>query len=203
MRRFPSPLALALLALPLSAADAGKPPETRRQSIVDKIHGVDVADPYRWLEDQQAPETRAWIEAQNAYTASVLGPLPGKERIRARLAELMKIQSVAVPFARGGRYFFSRRGADQDLNVLYVRKAKGGTDEVLLDPHELSKDHSTSVSFLDVTPDGKTLVYGVRDGGQDEVVVKALDVDTRQAATDVLPRARYSGVSMTADKKAL
>jgi hypothetical protein len=84
-----------------------------------------------------------------------------------------------------------------------VRKAKTARDEVLLDPHELSKDHTTSVNFLDVTPDGRTLVYGVRDGGQDEVVVKVLDVDTRQAAPDVLPRARYSGVQMTNDKRAI
>ncbi len=200
-RLFPLGVLLAAASAAPSAVDVPKPPETRKDALVETLHGVEIADPYRWLEDQQSPETRAWIDAQNRYTASVLGPLPGKDRIHKRLSELLKIDTISVPFVRGGRYFFGRRAADQELRVLFVRKSRGGSDEVLIDPHGLSADRTMSVNFLDVTPDGRTVVYGIQDGGQDEVVVRMLDVDTRQTLPDTLPKARYSGVSMTADKK--
>jgi prolyl oligopeptidase PreP (S9A serine peptidase family)/Tol biopolymer transport system component len=196
----------ALVCLPAAAArgaERERPPETRRDPIVEQLHGVLVEDPYRWLEDQEAPATRAWIAAQNAYTERVIAPLPGKDAIRRRLTELLKIDSVSVPFARGGRLFFSKRSRHQNLSVLYVRKTEGGADEVLVDPHALSPDQTVSVTFQDVSQDGKTLVYGVRQGGQDEVELRILDVDTLQHLKDRLPRARYSGVSLTNDKKAL
>ncbi|HEY3123489.1 MAG TPA: prolyl oligopeptidase family serine peptidase, partial [Thermoanaerobaculia bacterium] len=98
------------------------------------------------------------------------------------------------------RYFFTKRLADQDLPVLYVRKGAGGRDEVLLDPHPLSADHRTSITLLDVTNDGNLIAYGVRQGGEDEVTVKFLDVNTRKEPADVLPRARYSGVALKNDK---
>jgi prolyl oligopeptidase len=166
--------------------------------VVDTLHGVAVADPYRWLEDQAAPETRAWIDAQNAYTAAVIGALPGKDRIERRLGELIKIDVVSVPFARGGRQFYSRRGADQEQAVVYVKKGDA-PEEVLVDPRALSADLATSVNVQDVSPDGRMMAYGVRQGGQDEVEIRLMEVDTRRAV-DSLPKARYSGVAIGADK---
>ncbi len=96
------------------------PPPTRTDTVVDRFHGVEVHDPYRWLEDQNSPETRAWINAQNEYTESILRNLPGREPIRQRLAELMKVDSIGVPQERNGRYFYLKRAADQDLSVLYA-----------------------------------------------------------------------------------
>ena len=194
---------LAGATLLLRAAEPSRPPVTRREPVVETLHGVELADPYRWLEDQDAPPTREWIAAENAYTDSVLQPLPGRDRIQRRLTELIKIDTVNVPFVRGGRYFFSKRKADQDLFVLYVRKGPDAPDEVLLDPHGLSPDHSISVNFEDVSLDGRLLAYGVRNGGEDEVVVHVLDVDTRRERPDALPRARYDGVALAADASAL
>jgi prolyl oligopeptidase len=201
-------LGLALAVVPaaslrLRASEPARPPDTRREPVVETLHGVEVADPYGWLEDQASPPTRAWIDAENAYTDSVLGSRPGKEGIQRRLAELIKIDTVTVPFVRGGRYFFSKRRADQDLFVLHVRKGPRAADEVLLDPHRLSSDHTVSVSFEDVSVDGRVVAYGVRNGGEDEVTIRLLDVDTRQDLPDVLPRARYSGAALAADKTAL
>jgi prolyl oligopeptidase len=196
-------LVASVAALVLGAAEPSKPPATRRDPVVETLHGVEVADPYRWLEDQDAPPTREWIAAENAYTDSVLEPLPGRDGIRRRLTELIKIDTVSVPFVRGGQVFFSKRKADQDLFVLYVRPRADAPDEVLLDPHGLSPDHSISVSFEDVSIDGRLIAYGVRNGGQDEVVVHFMDVDTRRERTDTLPRARYEGVAVTADKSAV
>jgi prolyl oligopeptidase len=196
-------IALSGASLVLRAAEPSRPPATRREPVVETLHGVDVADPYRWLEDQDAPPTREWIAAENAYTNSVLEPLPGRDGIRRRLTELIKIDTVNVPFVRGGRSFFSKRKADQDLFVLHLKNGPDAPDEVLLDPHGLSPDHSVSVSFEDVSIDGRLVAYGVRNGGQDEVVVHFMDVDTRRERPDTLPRARYEGVAITAGKSAV
>ena len=194
---------LGALAGPAAAQVVGlRPPPTAQQPVTEALHGVELTDPYRWLEEQQAPQTRAWIDAQNAYTASVFDPLPGKERISRRLGELMKVDIVGMPFIRGGRYFFSKRAATQDLSILYMRRGPRGADEVLIDPHGMSADHTVSVGFSDVSLDGTTLIYAVRNGGEDEVTLRVMDIDSRKEL-DTLPRARYSGVSMTPDRKTI
>ncbi|MGH9329321.1 MAG: prolyl oligopeptidase family serine peptidase [Vicinamibacterales bacterium] len=198
----------AVLALVVAIAVAGvaaqsKPPVTRKDAVVDRLHGVDVPDPYRWLEDQQAPETRAWIDAQNAYTETVVGRIAGKAQIERRLTELMKIDTIGAPVVRGGRYFYTKRRADQNLPVLYVRRTRDAQEEVLVDPHTMSADHSTSVTMMDTSPDGTVLVYGVRAGGEDELTVRLMDVDAKKNLPGTLSRARYSGMSITKDKKGL
>jgi prolyl oligopeptidase len=190
----PSVLVLGRAALAVEP----RPPDTRTTETTDTLHGVAVADPYRWLEDQAAPETRAWIDSENAYTQGVIGALPGKERIEHRLTELIKIDLVTVPFVRGGRTFYSKRAADQEQAILYVKKGDG-PEEVLVDPHGLSPEHSISANFQDVSPDGKLVAYGVRLGGQDEVEVRLMDVDSRREV-ETLPKARYSGISISNDK---
>src|SRR5262245_7210568 len=188
-RRTATALAAALSLVPvLRAAEGPKPPETRREGVVETLHGVEVADPYRWLEDQKAPETRAWIDAQNAYTQKIVDPLPGREEISRRLTELLKIDTIGVPFVRGGRYFSSKTRAAQDLAVLYRRERKDAPEEVLLDPHPMSLDHTVSVGFQDVTQDGRMLAYAIRSGGEDEVTVRFMDIDSRENLADVLPR---------------
>jgi prolyl oligopeptidase len=191
------------LSAPIPSGQTPRPPDTKREVVAERLHGVEVADPYRWLEDQSSPATRAWIDAQNAYTQAVLGPLPGTARIRARLAALMKVDTFDLPTVRGNRYFFARRAASQELPVLYVRKGSKGKDEVLIDPHPMSRDHTVSVGLQDVSSDGRLVAYGVRSGGEDEVVVRLMDVDTRKGLDDQLPKARYSGVSITPDRAAV
>jgi prolyl oligopeptidase len=191
MSKILGPLSAALLVL---CAWAQKPPATRTDNVKEVVHGVEIADPYRWLEDQNSPETRKWIDAQNAYSRPILDKLPGRARIAKRLSELMNVDQTSAPRARGGRYFFSRRRAGQDQAVIYVRDGLGGKDQVLVDPAPLSPDHTASVELLDVSEDGKLVAYGIRRGGEDEVTVKLLDVDTRKELADGLPRGRY-GVS--------
>ncbi len=196
-------LAAAFVVVGLRAADnkaAAKPPETRRGDVKEVLHGVELTDPYRWLEDQQSPETRAWIDAQNAYTQAQLGAVPGRELLKQRLTALLKIDTVGFPRERRGRYFFSKRKADQDLSVIYMRQGLTGEDQVLIDPHPMNPDHTTSVSLLDVSEDGTLVAYAVRQGGEDEVTIRLLDVDTRKDLPDALPRARYFGASLKADK---
>ena len=179
--------------------DVSPPPPTEVREVVDTLHGVEIPDPYRWLEDQEAPETRAWIDAQNAHTDTVLGTLPGREELRAVAASVLERDVVGLPNERGGRYFYSKRRADQDLAVVYVREGLDGEDRVLIDPHPMSPDHTTSVELRDISDDGKRVVYGVREGGVDEVTIKVRDVDTGEDLADVLPPARYGEVTLAAD----
>ena len=194
----------ALLLLPSTKAqgsDASKcPPVTKTDNVVDNYFGTKIADPYRWLEDQNSPETRAWIKSEDACTDAALNKIPGRAELSKRLGELTKVDSVGTPTERGGRYFFMKRAADQDLSILYVRKGMNGTDEVLIDPLPLSKDHSTSVALEDVSQDGKLIAYGVRRGGQDQVTVHFLNVDTRKELGDVLPSADYFGIAVNREK---
>jgi len=176
------------------------PPPTRRDDVVDVLHGVRIPDPYRWLEDQHSPETRAWIDAENAYSRPILDSLSGRQQLKQNVAALMKVDTTGLPRLRHGRYFFMRRLADQDLFTIDLRQGLTGKDEILVDPAPLSPDRSTSVQLEDVSDDGTLLAYGVRKGGQDEVSVHLLNVETRTDLADVLPNARYESVSIKPDK---
>ncbi|MEA2206480.1 MAG: prolyl oligopeptidase [Blastocatellia bacterium] len=177
------------------------PPKTRVENIAETLHGVTVADPYRWLEDQDSPATRAWIDEQNRYTQSVVGSLPGREAIHKRLEQLLKIETMGIPTVRGARYFFSKRKVDQNQSVIYMRQGLKGPDEVLIDPNKMSADQTTSVGIVDVTEDGKWLIYSVRQGGKDENTIRILDIDSRKELPDQMAEARYSGFEMLPDKR--
>ncbi|MFZ1946097.1 MAG: prolyl oligopeptidase family serine peptidase, partial [bacterium] len=188
------------------------PPSTRQVAVTDTLHGVPLTDPYRWLEDQTSAETRAWVDAQNAYTQSVIGTLPGREEIERDLGALMRNDATRTPIERGGRYFYEKRLADQDLYMIYVRDGAaspaGGTtaeapttDRVLVDPHPLSEDHSTNVDLLTASEDGTLLAYGIRKGGEDETTIRFRDVASGNDLPDELPRADYYEVVIAPDMK--
>ena len=111
------------------------PPPTRQDNVREVLHGVAIVDPYRWLEDQASPETRAWIEAQNRHTLGVLGGTPWRGAIRDRLSALSRYDVQGPPLARAGRYFLRKRRVQDDLAILYSRQGRSFPDEVLLDPH--------------------------------------------------------------------
>lgn len=193
-------LLIMFIAPTLAArAQSATPPLTRRDNVTEVIHGVTITDPYRWLEDQDSPETRAWIDEQNKYTQAWLGAQPGREQLKQRLTELIKVDAIGLPTVRNGRYFFAKRRADQELFVIYMRQGANGKDEVLLDPHTLSADRRTSVSLMAVSNDGTLIAYAIRQGGEDEVEVRLMNVNTRQHLPDRLPKARYFGLSLKSD----
>src|SRR5439155_13262155 len=186
--RFRAPaclLIILLFVIPIHPQKQGPPP-TRRDDVVDVLHGVRVPDPYRWLEDQKSPETRAWIDAQNAYTKSLLNQVVGRDHISDRLTQLIKTDYIQAPIERNGRYFFRERHADQDQFAILLRQGVSGKDEVLIDPNPISPDHSVSVAALDASEDGSVLAYGQRKGGADEMEIHLLDVDTRKDLSDRL-----------------
>ncbi len=177
-----------------------QPPLTRVDNVIETIHGVQIVDPYRWLEDQESPETRAWIDAQNNYAHSMIDKLPGREQLERRLTELLKTDRISIPIERNGRYFYSKRSSDQEQWVIYMREGLDGEEEVLIDPHPLSPDHTTSVGLIDVSSDGTLMVYGIREGGQDEQRILLFDVDRKVDLPDQLPKALYFGFAIKSDK---
>jgi len=182
----------------MAAAALAGPPETRREAVREKLHGVELEDPYRWLEDQKSAETRAWIEGQNRYTREKLDVLGGRKKLASRLEELERRDTIELPVMRGGRYFYRRRGAQQEQFVIMMRQ--GGKEEVLIDPHAMSKDAMVSAGISDVSDDGQWLVYWVREGGEDERRVRILNIATREHLRDELPKNKIGGVSLLPDK---
>ncbi len=190
---------LSLFLLSAWAADVKAPPKTRTDNVREVIHGVEIVDPYRWLEEQSSPETRAWLEAQNAYARPILDSLPNRAALKQRLTELMRVEEIGMPQVRAGRYFFGKRLPQQELWVIYMRRRLNGEDEALIDPHPLSPDHTTSVNLRNVSRDGRLIAYAVRQGGEMEHEVRFLEVDTRRELPDRLPKARYMGLQIAAD----
>jgi prolyl oligopeptidase len=201
-------LSIAVLSFTFAFAQtadmsAPAPPATRRGDVQENLHGVTVSDPYRWLEDQQSPETRAWITLQNAYTHKLLDGWPGREHLESRITELKKVEHISSPIERNGHFFYRKRAADQEQYVIYMRKGDAGKEEVLIDPNPMSADHSTNVEIMDASKDGTLLAYGIRSGGKDETELHLLDVATKHELSDVLPARVYFDVSFLPDRSGL
>ncbi len=194
---------LASMTLSSSAQEHKPYPKTRTDPVTETLHGVTITDPYRWLEDQDGPATRAWLKEQIDYTNAMLGARPERAAIKQRLEKLFKIDTQGVPTERGGRYFYTKRRADQNQPVIYVRTGLQGKEEVLLDANGASADNTLSYGLADISADGKVVAYTVRQGGKDEVAIKLMDVDTRKEVAAGLPEARYFGISITPDKTGL
>ena len=177
---------------------APAPPTTRREEVTETLHGVSVPDPYRWLEDQESPETRAWLQEQIAYTQSVLAAYPGREQIVARLTELMRVDSISFPRHRNGVCYYTLRAASEQQYTIY-RRLEDGRVETVVDPAKIAgaaADNTTSVSVLDISRDGRLLTYGVRQGGEDELEVRTRCLQSLTDIPDVMPRGRYFGVEI-------
>jgi prolyl oligopeptidase len=181
-------------------AQSPAPPVARQDNVKEMIHGVEIVDPYRWLEDQDGAETRQWEAAENAYTHSLLDRLPQRAATSKRLMEMLRRDTMGNPQEKGGYYFFFKRGSEQDLASIYRRKGPNGPDELLIDPLPMSPDHTTSVGVEDITSDGALMLYSVRLGGADETELRVMDVTTHHNLPDVLPRALYLDASWKKDK---
>lgn len=179
------------------------PPATRTDHVKEVLHGVELTDPYRWLEDQKSPETRTWIGEQNRYTRAALDAVPGRGKLKHRFGELLRVDSFSRPFSRAGRYFLQRKSADKEQPVLIMREGLNGTGRVLVDPAALGRGPNTSVNYAEVSEDGKVVAYTIQDGGKDEFRVRFLEVDTGRHLPDELPEARYLSIALRHDKSSV
>jgi prolyl oligopeptidase len=179
------------------------PPPTKAEPVVDTVNGAALTDPYRWLEDSKSPATRAWLVEQMKYSEDYLSQAKIRPEVVKRLTELMRVESYGIPVERGGKYFFKKRLPEENQGSIYLRTGLKSGDEQLIDATKLSADQNTSVNIADVSKDGNLLVYDVREGGADEQSIHLLDVKSRRELPDVLPPARYAGVSLSPDEKGL
>lgn len=176
-----------------------KYPESRQEPIVDLHHGVEVPDPYRWLEDGESEEVRKWTEAQNRLTEEILDRLPGRERIRERLTELLSIGTLTRPAVRKGRYFYQRREGSQDQPVLYWREGVRGEERVLVDPAVYEADATSALDWWYPSPDGKLLAYGISRGGDEKSILAVRVVETGEDLPDRIPHTRYTSLAWLPD----
>jgi prolyl oligopeptidase len=174
-------------------------PETRVVEQVDVYHGVEVADPYRWLEDDRDPEVEAWVAEQNRVTADYLGGIGAVAEFRQRLGELWDYERHGLPMRRGGRYFFTYNTGLQNQPVLYVSEGLGGDKRVLLDVNELAEDGSVSLAGYSVSEDGGKLAYGLARAGSDWTEWHVRDVDTGEDLGDHLRWVKFSGAAWRRD----
>jgi prolyl oligopeptidase len=176
-------------------------PPAKKVDQADDYHGTRVADPYRWLENPDAPDSRAWIEAQNKLTFAYLGEIPARGQIKERMTKLWNYEKYGVPFKEGGRYFYYKNDGLQNQAVLYTLKSLDGQPQVLLDPNALSKDGTVAVSGVAVSRDGKLMAYGLSASGSDWQEWRVRDVETGRDTSDLVKFVKFSGASWAADGK--
>jgi prolyl oligopeptidase len=148
------PPLLSFMLPSLSLAAAIDYPETRKMDLVDQLHGTTVADPYRWLEDDNSEETKAWVIAQNRVTEDFLSAIPQRGEIRKRLADLWNFERTGAPKEFGGRWFFTHNTGLQNQSVLKVSETLDGEARVLLDPNQLSEDGTVALAGFEPSEDG-------------------------------------------------
>ncbi len=176
-------------------------PQPKKVDQVDDYHGTKVVDPYRWLEDTDSTDTKAWVEAENKLTFSYLDKIAARAAIKERLTKFWNFERYSAPMKRGNRYYYSKNDGLQNQSVLYTVKTLEDQPKVLLDPNRLSADGTVALAGLDVSEDGKTLVYGTSASGSDWVEFHVRDIKTAQDRTDLIKWVKFSGVSLTKDGK--
>ncbi|PRX96226.1 prolyl oligopeptidase family serine peptidase [Allonocardiopsis opalescens] len=171
-------------------------PRARRDDLVEQIHGRAVPDPYRWLEDPDSAETKEWLTAQDAlFAAELSGAAAEREHFAARIRELLGAGSVGAPVWRGERRFFTRRTAEQEHGVLYTVDPDTGAERVLLDPVALDPEGTTTIDAWQPDREGRLLAYQLSEGGDEESLLRVMDVATGALVEGPIDRCRYSPVS--------
>ena len=186
------------------AAPAAEPlsyPVTRKVDQVDSYHGTRVADPYRWLEDDNSADTAAWVQAQNTITERYFAAVPQREPVRRLYGRLFDYERYGVPFKEGGRYFWTRNDGLQQQAVLYTATALTAPPRVALDPNALSKDGTVALTGTVPSRDGRLLAYGVAKAGSDWQTWRVRDLATGQDLTDVVDWVKFSTAAWTPDGK--
>jgi prolyl oligopeptidase len=176
-------------------------PDTERQDLVEDHFGINVADPYRWLENdvRQDPKVREWVTAENNVTQAYLATLPARDAFRARIKALFDYERFGVPAKKGARYFYQHNSGLQNQSPLYVRDSVDGPARLLIDPNLWAKDGATALAEWLPSEDGRYLAYAVQDGGTDWRTIKVMDVATGKDTGDSVEWAKFTGLAWAKD----
>ena len=195
---------LAFMVFSAAAQTDGAPlayPKAKTVDQVDDYHGTKVSDPYRWLEDTDSADTKAWVEAENKLTFSYLDQIPYRSAIRERLLKLWNYERFTAPEKEGGRYFYQHNNGLQNQNVLLVADSLNAEPRVLLDPNTLSADGTVALAGRAITDDGKLMAYGTAASGSDWTEWHVRDVATGNDLPDLIKWVKFSDASWTKDDK--
>jgi prolyl oligopeptidase len=169
-------------------------PETKKVDTVDTYFGEQIADPYRWLEDDRSAETEAWVKAQNEVTFGYLEKIPFRKQLKERMEKLWNYEKISAPFKEGNYTYFYKNNGLQNQSVLY-RKDQNGKEEIFLDPNTFSKDGTTSLGGINFSKDGSLVAYAISEGGSDWRKVIVLKADTKEIIGDTIVDVKFSGLS--------
>jgi len=191
---------LTLVAAPVVAMAASiQYPASKTVEQVDDVHGVKIPDPFRWLEDVDSPETKAWVQAQNHVTFDFLQHLPKRDAIKQRLMELQNYPRFSLPAKSGGRYFYTYNSGLQNQSPLYVKDTLTSEGRVVIDPNTMSKDGTVALAVTAPSEDGKWLGYGIARAGSDWNEFRVRSLATGEDTADVINWVKFSGFSWTKD----
>src|SRR5882672_10295693 len=175
-------------------------PETKKVEVVDTYFGTTVADPYRWMEDDNSPEVAAWVAAENKVTFGYLDKISYRPQLKDRLTKLLNYPKYSAPARRGENFIFSKNDGLQNQFVYYIQKGLDGTPEQLLDPNKFSADGTSQLGGFSLSQTGKYVAYGISEGGSDWRDFYVLDVATKKALPEHLQWIKFSGASWQGDE---
>ncbi|HCG5092353.1 TPA: S9 family peptidase [Vibrio parahaemolyticus] len=169
-------------------------PNTRKDSVVDTYFGHDIADPYRWLEDDRSEETAQWVSGQNSVTFDFLGQIPYRQQIRDLVANSQNYEKYSQPFVRGDYTYFYKNDGLQNQSVLYRRKGEGKA-EVFLDPNTFSEEGTTSLGEVSFSKDYRLVAYSISEGGSDWRKIFVIDTETKEQLEPEIVDAKFTSIS--------
>jgi prolyl oligopeptidase len=177
------------------------PPISASEPVAEILHGVPLTDPYRWLEDQNSPRTRRWIEQQTQYARAHLDTIPGRERIRQRIREFLDVETYDSVEKSGSRYFFRKRLPGQEQPCIYLREGQEGDDQLLIDPAALGRGKHAAVKPVRVSWSARLLLYEIKEGGERSGTFALFDTESRKTLPDVLPRGYLRGFAFAPQER--
>jgi prolyl oligopeptidase len=192
----------ASLADSASLPSPAGPPKAKVAPVEDTVQGHKIVDPYRYLENANDPDTKLYVEQELSYTRSLLDPLPGRDKINARLSQLLEIGTVGAPQLGGKYYFHTRREGNQNQPVLYVRESVNGEDRVLVDVNKMSSDGTVALDWWYAAEDGKYVAYGTSASGSEESTLHLVESATGKVLPDTIERTRFASIAWMKDSSA-
>ena len=199
MKRFIILTASLLLMTSYTSAKKIKYPKTTKENVVDTYFGVEVKEPYRWLENDTSKATAAWVKEQNKVTGDYLNQIPFKNYLKKRLTSLMNYPKYGSPFKKNGKYYFFKNNGLQNQSVLYCQKDLNSQPEVVLDPNTFSTDGTVALSSVEFSKDGKYLGYCIARSGSDWNEIFVIDMQTGKLLNDHIMWSKSSGISWKGD----
>jgi prolyl oligopeptidase len=175
-------------------------PNTKRENIVEEIHGKQVSDPYRWLENYTEPEVQKWLKEQHRYTEKVLKQIPNRKDYLQELAQCMALDDIGNPIIKGEKLFYRKRTKDENQPILYTQEGLDGEPKELINPNELSTENPIALDWWAPSPNGKYLAYGLSENGDEWSVLHIIDIDKDEILTEKIPRTRACSLAWEPDE---